>query len=115
MGPALGISGLITITAGITLYFRLPRGALDRLFADGWAWAIFIGFVAAIAAYGFGVASRIMSARMEKIARAIEGRPPTPEEAGQMQQFSGRLVMAARAAAFLLLIAVGAMASARFV
>ena len=115
MGPALGISGFITIAAGMAMYFRLSRGSLDRLFADGWAWAIFIGFVTSIAAYGFGVVSGVTSVRMGRIADAIEGRAPTPEEGGQMQKLSGWLVMAARIAAIFLLIAVGAMASARFV
>ena len=55
MDPAMGISGLITIAAGLTLYFRLPRGGFDRLFDDAWSWAIFIGFLATIVAYGFGI------------------------------------------------------------
>ena len=115
MGPAIGISGLITIVAGLTLFFRLPRGGLDRLFDDGWSWAIFIGFVAAIIAYGFGAATAVLSARMGGLAESIQGRPPTPEEAGQLQRIAARLPLLARTATVLLVIALGAMASARFV
>ena len=113
--PAMGVSGLITIAAGLTLYFRLERGGFDNFLADGWGWAIFIGFLASIAAYATGITAGVLSSRMANLGRAIEGRPPTPEEGGQIQRLSSRLVLSSRMAAGLLLIAVGAMASARFV
>ena len=115
MGPAMGISGLITIVAVLTLYFKLDRGGFDRFLSDGWGWAIFIGFLASIAAYAAGITAGVLSSRMANLGRAIEGHPPTPEEGGQIQRLSSRLVLSGRVTAGLLLIAVGAMASARFV
>ena len=112
MGPALGVSGLITIAAGLTLFFQLPRGGLDRLFADAWAWAIFIGFLATVLAYGAGLVLGITTNRLAGLGKSIEGRPPTPEEGGQLQRLSARAVLMGRLVAGL---AVGAMASARFV
>ena len=107
MGPAVGISGGITIAAGITLYLRLPRGGLDRLFDDAWSWAIF--------AYGFGIGVAVTTARMAKLGRSIvEGEPPSPEVMGQMQRLSSRVRLFVRLAATLLVIAVISMAPARF-
>ena len=114
MGPAIGISGLITIAAGLTLYFRIPRGGFDRLFDDAWSWAIFIGFLATIVAYGFGLGVAITSARLAKLGKAIEGQQPSPEQMGQMQRLSARVRLFVRIAATLLVITVGAMASARY-
>ena len=115
MGPAVGISGGITIAAGITLYLRLPRGGLDRLFDDAWSWAIFVGFLVTIVAYGFGIGVAVTTARMAKLGRSIvEGEPPSPEVMGQMQRLSSRVRLFVRLAATLLVIAVSSMASARF-
>ena len=102
MGPAMGISGIITIVAGLTLYFRLPRGGFDRLFDDAWSWAIFIGFLATIVAYGYGMGLGITSARLSGLGRAIQGREPSPEEMGQLQRLSARATMFGRIVAALL-------------
>ena len=115
MGPAMGGSGFLTIAAGLTLFFRLERGGLDRLFDDGWSVAIFIGFLTSIVAYILGIVLGITTARLGALGRSIGDRPPTPEEGGQLARLSGRSLMLGRALATLLIVAVGAMASARFV
>lgn len=114
LGRAIGISGFITIAAGLTLYLKLPRGGMDRLFDDAWSWAIFIGFLVTIVAYGFGIAVGITTARLAKLGKSTEGGPPSPEVMGQMQLLSGRVRLFVRIATTLLVIAVVSMAAARF-
>ena len=115
LGPALGTSGLVTIVAGVYMALRLRWGNLDTFLDTGWGWAILIGSAAAVAAYSLGIATAVLSSRMARLGRSIEGRPPTPEEAGQLASLAARLSLLARGAAVLLVVAVSAMASARFV
>ena len=115
MGPALGISGVITIAAGVYLALRLRWGHLDTFLDTGWGWAILVGFMASVGAMSSGVTTGVMANRMSRLGREIEGRPPTPEEAGQLQRLAARLTLLGRTTAVLLLIAVAAMASARYV
>jgi hypothetical protein len=115
IGPALLISGLVTIVAGVYMSLRLRWGRLDEFLDTGWGWAIFFGFVATVIAFTLGMTASVLARRLKRLGQDIEGRPPTPEEIGHLQSLSARLVFQARAAAVLLLIAVAAMASARFV
>ena len=115
MGPALIGSAVITILAGITLALRLRWGHLDTFLSTGWGWAILIGFVVSIGALSSGVTTIVKANRMLSLGRSIGGRPPTPEEANELQGISARLPRMARTTAILVLIAVGAMAAARFV
>ena len=114
MGPALGTSAIITMSAGIWLALRLRWGHLDKFFSSEWGYAILVGFVASLLAFSTGVASGVISAKMANLGRAIEGRPPSPEEGAQLQLLAGRLTRLTRAMAVLVFIAVGSMASARF-
>ena len=91
MGPALGTSAIITMSAGIWLALRLRWGHLDKFFSSEWGYAILVGFVASLLAFSTGVASGVTSAKMADLGRAIEGRPPSPEEGAQLQLLSGRL------------------------
>ena len=115
MGPAMAISAIITMGAGVYLVIRLRGSRLDEFFDTGWGWAIFIGFVASVAAFAAGLTTMALANRMLRMGREMEGRPPTPEEAGQLQRLAGLVPHLARAAAALVLIAVVTMASARFV
>ena len=109
------VSGTITIVAGIYMALRMRWGHLDTWFDTGWGWAIFIGGVMAIIAMGLGGATGATAKRMGALSGSIEGRAPTPEEAGQMQALGARLNSLSRIATVLVIIALGAMASARFV
>ena len=115
MAPILTASAAISILAGVALVVRLRWGHLDTLFNTGWGWAIIVGSVAALAAFLVGGVSGMTVARMGRLGRAIEGRPPTPEEGARLQGLGGRVTLLARTTAVLLVVAVGAMASARFV
>ena len=113
IGPLLGGSGVITIAAGTYLALRLRWGHLDTFFDTGWGWAILLGFVLAIAAMATGGMTGLQVARMDRIGREMEGRPPNPEELAKIQRISTRLRRLGRTTATLLLIVVVAMASAR--
>ena len=115
MVPAILFSATITIAAGITLALRLRWDHLNRFLDTGWGWAILIGFVASMIAYAVGMMIATAGRRMAALGASIEGRPPTPEEGGQLQALGSRLTLYGRSNAVLVVIAVGSMASARFV
>ena len=115
MSKALIGSAVITIAAGITLALRLRWGNLDDFYNTGWGIAIMIGFVAASGAISAGITLTILAHRMVALGKAIQGRAPTPEEGAEMQRLSVRLPRLGRSVAFMVIFAIGAMASARFV
>jgi hypothetical protein len=119
LGPAItvvfGISSTITIAAGIALALRLRWGNLDTWFDTGWGIAILIGFIVSILAAVSGGMTGGVANRMNRLAGAIQGRPPTPDEAAQLGRYGKRLAMLGRTTAVLVTIGVGTMAAARFV
>ena len=115
LGPVLVGSGVITVAAGITLALRMRSGSLDDWFDTGWGWAIAVGFVAALAALAVGTRAGLLARRIAARAEGMSGREPTPEEMGQMRANSVLMARLARIGSILVLIALGTMASARFV
>ena len=113
MSKALIGSAVITIVAGITLAFRVRPA--ETWFDTGWGWAILIGFVASIGAISSGITLTVKAHRMIALNAGIQGREPTQEEASELQRLSVRLPRLGRATAFMVIFAIGAMASARFV
>ena len=112
-GPVIGGSGVITILAGIYLALRLRF--FERFPETGWGWAILIGFIVAIGAMATGGITGATVQRMGRIRQGIEGRPPNPDEVSQLQRLGGQLALLGRTTAILVIIATGAMASARYV
>jgi hypothetical protein len=107
----------LTILSGLAMYGRLA------MLTDG-AWAasrtgmvLGIGAVAAIIAGGIGagVTGRL-GKRMMALGSAIQasGGPPTEAQKAEMEMLQGKLRNAFRIVAVLVLIAVIAMASARY-
>jgi hypothetical protein len=115
MSRALIGSAVITIVAGITLALRLRWGHLDAFYNTGWGIAIMIGFVAAMGAISSGITLTVKAHRMIALGASIRDRPPTPEEAAQLQRLSVVLPRLGRSTAVMVIFAIGAMASARFV
>lgn len=93
---------------------KLRWGILDTWFDTGWGWAILIGFVVSVAALITGIITGITAAGMARAGAAMQG-PPSPEQMARMQQTAARLTTLGRATAIFVLIAVGSMASARWV
>ncbi|MBM3943992.1 MAG: hypothetical protein FJ317_00675 [SAR202 cluster bacterium] len=115
VGMAAGTASFITVGAGVALALRLRWNSLDTWFDTGWGYAILIGFIVSILGIVTGAMTGAQSMKMERIAKGITGRAPTPEETQQMKQLSERLAKFGRATAVLVTIGVGTMAAARFV
>ena len=115
VGTATGVSGLITVVAGIALALRLRWGHLDTFFNTGWGYAILVGFIAAMAAFVAGGLSGGTSARLASITDGFADAPPGDDELAQVQELDARLVRLERIHALFIVIAVASMASARFV
>ncbi len=109
-------SVVVIYVTGVYITLKLLGSSLDTFFSTGWGWAILFGTIATIAAtiVGFGI-SVPTSNRMNNLGRSFQGRPPTPEEMGQMQRLGARLTTLGNINAVLALIALGAMAAARYV
>ena len=110
VNTATGIAGLITVAAGIGLVFRLRWGRLNTLFDSGWGFAILVGFVAAMGAFVVGA----MEACAISIGDRLTGDGSESVEAS-LQTIDARIAFLGRLHALFILIAVGSMASARFV
>ena len=115
VGVTFASAGTITIVSGIVLIFVLRGNGLDTLHETGWGQAMSLGLVATVAAYVLNLITIPTNIKMRKMGKAIQGRQPTEEEMGEIQNLSSRLRISGQVTAILLLIAVGTMAVARFV
>ena len=113
LGPVLGTSALLTIAFGLRLVIRLKR--FDDLLDTNWGLAITVGLIASVVAFASGLTTMATSRKMMALGKGMAGRPPTPEEGAQMGQLAARATLLGRATAVLVVIAVGAMASAKYV
>ncbi len=114
MGPVFSILGLITILSGFALITRTPGHGYDQLFSDGWGWMIGIGIISTFIGFALGHGSMFAGIKISKIAAGIQGRP-TPEQMAEIGQLSARIRLLSRSATVMAFIAVGVMASARWV
>jgi hypothetical protein len=114
-GPSLIVAAVIAISFGIGLTLKMRAASLDNFFVTGWGWAILIGFVTAMIAFVLGVVQNLTVVRLGRLMAGAGGGPPNPAVAAQAGALMSRLRLIGRTAAILVVIALGAMASARFV
>lgn len=112
--PFMHVMGLSTIVFGFVLVQRTPGRAFDQLFTNGWGWAIGIGLIASVAGYAIGATGGAAMSKAMRIGKSIEG-PPSADQVAQMTALQSRYTMFNRITAGLVIVAVGAMASARYV
>lgn len=105
---------LTTIVVGLILIDRTTGRGYDQLFSNAWGWAIGIGMITAIAGYAFGATSGMAMMKVVKISKGLQG-PPSPETIVQINTLRARNRNFLRIATVLVVIGVGAMASARYV
>jgi len=110
--------GGTTVVAGLLLYWRDANG-LDGLAAfasSRYGLALTIGALAAIAAFLVGLFGTRPNARrlLDLVGRATPAGPPPPEVAQQIAGVQARLKVLARIALALIVVAVVAMATARY-
>ncbi|HUK22216.1 MAG TPA: hypothetical protein VLV45_11770 [Gemmatimonadales bacterium] len=109
IGPTLGVASLLTIISGFIMF-----GQLGALLHSPRGMALGIGALAALLAFVVGFAvSMPAAAKLGKLMAA--SGPPSPAQAGEMATLQARNALGARLAAICLIVAVGAMAVARYV
>ena len=65
-------------------------------------------------AMGMGGATGATAKRLGGLGASIQGRPPTPEEAGQLKALSGRLKVLSKTSTTLIIITLILMAAGRY-
>lgn len=116
-GKMMGIVTTVTVLSGALLYARFFTGGISFIWQTGAGSAFTVGAVAAIASYVMGAA--VFGKMQEKIATlggqmASAGGPPKPEQVAEMNQLQGSLMKAYRFDFVLLVVAMVAMAVARY-
>jgi uncharacterized membrane protein len=113
----IGVSAVLTILAGLLLYADTSGGFDADWIASAMGLGFTVGGAAAIIAFVLGlVAIGPMVARMGELSGAVaaQGGPPSPEQAAEMQALGRRARSLGWVNITLLLIAVVAMAAARY-
>jgi len=77
--------------------------------------AIALAFVLSVSAFALGMTTGVLVNRMGKMAAAMRESQPSPQDMAVMRILSSQITMVGRTTAILLLFAVGAMASARWI
>ncbi|MBI2847391.1 MAG: hypothetical protein HYX82_05885 [Chloroflexi bacterium] len=113
--PAMMLSSVVVLGSGVAMTLVMRWGILDELLTTSWGWAVLIGFIATIGAMvvGFGILAPT-GARVARLSKGIQGRAPNPDEARQLGSLGARIETLSRTNFVLILIAVGAMAAARY-
>lgn len=112
----IAVSGLITIVAGVWLYWRNTSGFDPDLVTSDTGLGFLVGGIAAIAAWvlGAGVV-RPLVVRMTSLGGAMASGQATQEQVQEMGAIQARLHRISTITLVFLAIAVIAMASARYV
>ena len=111
------LSAIVTIGGGFALISRTPGRSFDQLFDNGWGWAIGIGLIASLAAFFL---SGWVGVNTAKLRRALLTGGGEVEQAARdlealIDACHARIALGSRINATLVVIAVGSMASARYV
>src|SRR6476469_9770961 len=112
------VAGLLTVLSGFGLYWHDSQGFTNGFMRSAGGMTFGIGAVFALIAVVLGIFVVTPAAmRTGKLAAAIAagGKPPTPEQAAEMQQLQATLGKMALVAASLLTLTTIAMAVARYV
>jgi uncharacterized membrane protein len=111
------LAGILTVLAGILLYWRASDGFDADWISSGPGVAFTVGGLAAIATLALGLSiTKPTVDRIGALGQEIgaSGGQPAPSQASEMQRLQARLVLMGRVTMVLLTIAVVAMATARF-
>ncbi|MCE7858891.1 MAG: hypothetical protein DYG86_03780 [Chloroflexi bacterium CFX2] len=117
MGPFMGIVTSLTVLSGGLLYARFFSDGISFIWKTGAGLAFTVGAIAALASYVIG--STVFGKTQEKIstlgaAMDSAGGPPKPEQAAEMNRLQTFLMKAYRFDFVLLVVAMVAMAVARY-
>ncbi len=111
-GPIVSVASILTILAGLAL-FVLQGYSL----ASGSGFTFGLGGLAGIISLALGGIAGPTSARLRRLGAEIQsgGKPPTAEQAQQLQAYQTRLTQTGRVAAVLAFAAAILMSFARYV
>ena len=112
----LYIAATLTILSGLVMYFILA-GYRIALIPSGYGHSLTMGSVAGLAVWVLLIfVLRPIFRRMKAIGKEVQaqGKPPTPEQTGEMQALVARLGKVGKLAATLLAIALLGMAAAKY-
>lgn len=117
MGPFMGIVTTITVISGALLYARFFTGGISFIWKTGAGLAFTVGAIAALGSYVIG--ATVFGKTQEKIgalgaAMASAGGPPKSEQIAEMNRLQAFLMKAYRIDFALLIVAMTAMAVARY-
>lgn len=117
MGPAMGIGMLLTVIPGFIMYRRLSAGFARAWVTSPQGLALGTGAVVTILAVILGIALNVpVRGKMVALRKDLEtqGGASDAAAAAQLARLQVRLERGAQVVALLLLVAVGAMAVARY-
>lgn len=117
VSPMMGFATTLTILSGALLYSRFFVGGIKWIWTTGTGFGLTIGAIAALISYVMGVT--IFGPIQGKIgalgaAMASAGEPPKAEQVAEMERLQANLMKNYRIDFVLLVIAVVAMAVARY-
>ena len=110
----LSVAAGITILMWFALISRTPGHGFGDLFTTSWGWAIGVGMVTGLIAAGIGSMAGSVLRKMDALGAQISGAP-TPEQAAAMAVLQGQMRRNGRVSSVFAVIAVVAMAAARYV
>lgn len=117
-GKMMGIVTTVTVLSGALLYARYLAAGISFIWKTDAGLAFTVGAVAALASYVIG--ATVFGRTQEKIGALgatmdSAGGPPKPEQVAEMNRLQGFLMKAYRIDFVLLVVAMVAMAVARYV
>ena len=107
--------GSVTALSGVALLWTSSGGRPGDWFASRYGWSIVVGSVLGLAGMMVGMLVNAPTARRAAaLGHEIQtgGKPPTPVQSAELMRLQGRLHVAARVAAALLVLSVVFMAAA---
>ena len=112
------VAGIFTVLSGIALYWYDSAGFTNEFMRSGGGMTFAIGGVLAIIAALLGIfVATPLGIRAGKLGATIAagGKPPSPEQAAEMQRIQVKLGLSSLLAACLLTLTTIAMAVARYI
>jgi hypothetical protein len=109
-------SGILTFLSGFSLYYRASGGFSNGFMQSGPGMTFGLGAVFALLAIIVGLLFTSPAAkRAGSIAASLAGKPPTPEQAAQLQAAQKQIGVTSALATLFVFLATCAMAVARYI
>jgi hypothetical protein len=109
-------AGILSILSGLSLYYRASGGFSNGFMQSGPGMTFALGAVFAVCAILVGTLFTSPAAkRAGSIAASLGGKPPTPEQAAQLQAAQKQIGVTSLLATLFVFLATCAMAVARYI